>query len=50
MSEVLKNRSEFSSPFHLIRCIGELAVMYANEKYRAFVDMMEDAEDVWGDE
>lgn len=45
----LKN-SEHGGPFHIFRCIGQLAVMYANEQYRAFVAMMDDAEDVWGEE
>lgn len=34
------------SPIHLMRCMGELAVMYANEKYREFAAMMDDALDV----
>ncbi len=44
----LKN-NEIGGPFHIVRCIGQLAVMYANEKYRDFVSMMEDAENVWED-
>lgn len=34
---------------HLARCVGELTVMYAQEKLRDFEAMMDDAEDVWGD-
>lgn len=41
---------EPSGPIHLLRCVGELCVMYAQEKVRDFKAMIDDAEDVWGDE
>lgn len=31
-------------PFHLLRCMGQLTVMYAAEKLRDFADMIDDAE------
>ena len=34
---------------NLARCVGELTVMYAQEKIRDFEAMMDDAEDCWGD-
>jgi hypothetical protein len=33
-------------PIHIARCMGQLAVMYAQERYRAFVAMMDDATDI----
>lgn len=45
-SEILKS----PSPLHLVRCMGELAVMYAQEKTSQLNDFMDNAMDVWGEE
>lgn len=45
MSEYLKG------PVHLSKCAIQLMGMYAMERYRAFVDMIDDATDVdFGDD
>jgi len=38
------------SPLHLVRCLGELCVMYAHEKTRQFNNFVDDAMDVYGEE
>lgn len=45
----MEKQKALGEPLHLLRCLGELCVMYVNEKHRDFVAMMDDAEDVWGD-
>ncbi len=41
---------EIRGPFHLVRCMGQLTLMYCNEKLREFETAMEDALDVWGED
>lgn len=38
------------TPLHLVRCLGELCVMYAQEKALQFGDFIDDAMDVYGEE
>jgi len=40
------NHEYIKGPIHIVRCMGQLAVMYVNERYRAFADMLDDALDV----
>lgn len=49
--DFLKRSEYIRGPIHIARCLGQLTLMYANEQYRAFVDMMDDATDIdFGDD
>lgn len=36
-------------PVHLLKCAGDLLIMFAQEKLRELIEIPEEAEDVWGE-
>lgn len=47
---MIEQQPELEGPFHLIRCFGQLAMMYVAEVKTGVLNAFEDSLNCWGDD